>query len=213
MEKNYDHKLYEEEIYKKWEASGAFTPERDPKKKPFTIVLPPPNASGKMHTGNVLMIAIEDILIRWHRMKGDSTLWIPGTDHAGTETQITFERELKKQGKSRFNFSRRELYQTIWDFVQENKHNIEDQIRRMGASVDWSRYTFTLDQKIIETVHDTFKKMSKDGLVYRGDYMVNYCMKCGTTYSDVELKHEERKDPLYYLKYGPFVLATVRPET
>ncbi len=213
MDKAYDHKKAEKTLYKFWEDSGYFKPKIDPKKKPFTIVLPPPNASGKMHTGNVLMIAIEDLLIRWHRMRGDPTLWIPGTDHAGTETQITFEKELKKQGKSRFNYSREELYQEIWNFVMENKHNIENQIRRMGASVDWSRYKFTLDKDVIETVHNTFKKMASDKLLYRGNYMVNYCTKCGTTYADVELKHVDRKDPLYYLKYGPFVLATVRPET
>ncbi|CAN5151934.1 valine--tRNA ligase [soil metagenome] len=213
MDKVYNFKDKEKEIYKNWEEKGYFKPNIDLHKKPFTIVLPPPNASGKMHTGNVLMIAIEDLLIRWHRMKGDPTLWIPGTDHAGTETQITFERELKKQGKSRFNYSREELYQGIWDFVQNNKNHIEDQLRQMGASVDWSRYTFTLDEKVIKTVHNTFKKMLKDDLIYRGDYMVNYCPKCGTTYADIELKHEERKDPLFYMKYGPFVLATVRPET
>lgn len=213
MDKAYDHKKAESTLYKFWEESGFFKPKIDKKKKPFTIVLPPPNASGKMHTGNVLMIAIEDLLIRWHRMKGDPTLWVPGTDHAGTETQITFERELKKQRKSRFDYNREQLYQEIWKFVMENKHNIEGQIRRMGASVDWSRYRFTLDPEVVNTVHNTFKKMSKDKLLYRGNYMVNYCTKCGTTYADVELKHVERKDLLYYLKYGPFVLATVRPET
>ncbi len=213
MEKAYNSKIAEETFYKKWEDAGYFTAKVDKKKKPYTIILPPPNASGKMHTGNVLMIAIEDLLIRWHRMKGDATLWLPGTDHAGTETQITFEKELKKQGKSRFSYSREELYNEIWKFVEKNKGQIESQIRQMGASVDWSRYTFTLDEKVIKTVHATFKKLAEDNLLYRGDYIVNYCTKCGTTYSDVEIKHEERKDPLYYLKYGPFVLATVRPET
>lgn len=213
MDKAYNHKDVEEKIYQMWEEKGYFKPIVDLKKKPFTIVLPPPNASGKMHTGNVLMIAIEDLLVRWHRMKGDPTLWVPGTDHAGTETQITFERELKKQGKSRFNYSREELYRAIWDFVKENKGAIEAQIRQMGASIDWSRYTFTLDDQVIKTVHATFKKMVDDDLIYRGNHMVNYCPQCGTTYADVELKHEERKDPLYYLKYGPFILATVRPET
>lgn len=213
MDKTYDHKKYEVEIYKMWEKGGYFKPEINPKGKPYTIVLPPPNASGKMHTGNVLMIAIEDLLIRLHRMKGYAALWLPGTDHAGTETQITFERELKKEGKSRFSYSRKDLYDAIWEFVQNNKGQIEAQIKQMGASIDWDRYTFTLDDKVINTVHDTFKKMAKDGLVYRGNYIVNYCTKCGTTYSDVELKHEERKDPLFYMKYGPFVLATVRPET
>ncbi|MCX6783064.1 MAG: valine--tRNA ligase [Candidatus Levybacteria bacterium] len=213
MDKAYNHKHAEEKWYDFWEKSGFFKPEVNPLGKPYTIVLPPPNASGKMHIGNVLMIAIEDILIRWHRMKGYSALWIPGSDHAGAETQITFERELKKQGKSRFSYNRTELYQAIWGFVQENKNVIKKQIRQMGASVDWDRYAFTLDDKAISIVHNTFRKLAKDNLIYRGDYMVNYCTKCGTTYSDVELRHEERKDPLYYLKYGPFVLATVRPET
>jgi valyl-tRNA synthetase len=213
MDKAYNHKVEEKNLYKMWEKNGYFKPTKDPKKKPFTILIPPPNASGKMHTGNVLLIAIEDLLIRWHRMKGDPTLWVPGTDHAGTETQITFEKQLKKEGKSRFQYSREELYSEIWEFVQNNKGQIEGQMREMGASVDWSRYRFTLDKSVIATVHDTFAKMIKDDLVYRGNYMVNYCPKCGTTYSDVELKHEERIDPLYYMKYGPFVVATVRPET
>src|SRR5258708_28907132 len=152
MEKVYDHREAEKNLYDKWEKAGYFKPKIDKKKKPFTIVLPPPNASGKMHTGNVLMIAIEDLLIRWHRMKGDAALWIPGTDHAGTETQITFEKQLQKQGKSRFQYSREELYNEIWDFVKGNKGQIESQIRQMGASVDWTRYTFTLDEKVIKKI-------------------------------------------------------------
>ncbi len=213
MDKNYDHKLYEEDIIKKWEESGVFRAKANSGKKPFTIVLPPPNASGKMHTGNVLMIAIEDILIRWHRMKGEEALWIPGTDHAGTETQITFERELKKQGKSRFNYNRDDFYNEVWKFVQSNKALVEGQIKRMGASVDWSRNKFTLDEDVISMVCQTFERLNKDGLVYRGDYMVNYCPNCGTTYADIEIDHVDRIDPLYFIKYGPFVLATVRPET
>ena len=224
MDKKFDHKKVEKEIYQMWERGDYFKPRNlDSGKKPFTIVLPPPNASGKMHIGNVLMIAIEDLMIRWHRMKGDPTLWVPGTDHAGFETQITFERKLKKEGKSRFNFDRQTLYQMIWDFVQANKDQIETQIRQMGASVDWSRYTFTLDPKVIKTVYDTFEKMYKEGLVYRDNYIVNYCPKCGTTFADLEIKHVERKDPLYYIRYPLLdrqegepeylVVATVRPET
>ncbi len=224
MEKRFDHKRIEKEIYEMWEKGGYFKPRNlDSNKKPFTILLPPPNASGKMHTGNVLMIAIEDLMIRWHRMKGDPTLWVPGTDHAGFETQITFERKLKKEGKSRFNYDRKTLYNMIWDFVQKNRGAIEKQIRQMGASVDWSRYTFTLDPKVIKTVYDTFEKMYKDGLIYRDNYIVNYCPKCGTTFADLEIKHVERKDPLYYVRYpllSPkkgepkyLVVATVRPET
>lgn len=220
MAKNFDHKLVESQIYDEWEKSGAFKPSESAKGKPFTIVLPPPNASGKMHMGNVLMIAIEDLMIRYHRMKGDPTLWIPGTDHAGFETQITYERELKKQGKSRFEFDRQTLYQNIWEFVQNNKSQIEGQIRQMGASVDWSRYTFTLDPHVVSTVYETFAKMHKEGLVYRDNYMVNYCPKCGTTFADLEILHEERVGKLYYVKYKVqgesekyVTVATTRPET
>lgn len=219
MDPKYDHTKTEAKIYEMWETGNFFKPKIDLSKKPFTIVLPPPNASGKMHIGNVLMIAIEDLLVRWHRMKGDPTLWIPGTDHAGIETQTTFERELKKQGKSRFDFDRQTLYQMIWDFVQNNKSQIESQIREMGASVDWSRLKFTLDPDVIDTVYHTFEKMHNDGLIYRGDYLVNYSFKWGTTFSDAEIHYQEKTDPLYYVKYGlvdnpdQFVeIATVRPE-
>ncbi|MEK7595272.1 MAG: valine--tRNA ligase [Patescibacteria group bacterium] len=213
MEKTFKPKETEAKTYELWEKSGAFTPNIDSSKKPYTILLPPPNASGKMHTGNVLMIAIEDILIRWHRMKGIPSLWIPGTDHAGTETQITFERELKKIGKSRFDFDRNSLYEAIWKFVEDNKGLVDAQMRRMGASLDWSRYRFTLDKQVVETVCDTFKKLYDNGLVYRDDYIVNYCPVCGTTYADIEVDYKERSDPLYYMKYGPFTIATVRPES
>ncbi|MEI8232162.1 MAG: valine--tRNA ligase [bacterium] len=226
MDSKFDHKIVEKDIYEAWEKSGAFAPNPKAKGKPFTIVLPPPNASGKMHMGNVLMIAIEDLMIRYHRMKGDPTLWIPGTDHAGFETQITYERELKKQGKSRFEFDRETLYQNIWEFVQNNKSQIEGQIKQMGASVDWSRYTFTLDPQVVSTVYATFAKMHKEGLVYRDNYMVNYCPKCGTTFADLEILHEERVGKLFYVKYKIskqptanslqqeyVVVATTRPET
>ncbi len=222
MDSKFDHKTVEKDIYTRWEQGGFFAPDSKAKGKPFTIVLPPPNASGKMHMGNVLMIAIEDLMIRYHRMKGDPTLWIPGTDHAGFETQITYERELKKQGKSRFEFDRETLYKNIWDFVQGNKSVIEGQIRQMGASVDWSRYTFTLDPHVISTVYETFAKMHKEGLVYRDNYMVNYCPKCGTTFADLEILHETRVDKLYYVRYPLvnkkdkepeyIVVATTRPE-
>lgn len=213
MPKKYDHKECEARIYKMWEDGGYFKAEIDPAKKPYTILLPPPNASGKMHTGNVLMIAIEDLLIRWKRMQGYSALWIPGTDHAGFETQVKFERKLNKEGKSRLDYDSKTLYKMIWDFVYENKDLIENQIRGMGASIDWSRYKFTLDQDVLDLVLATFKKMHAEGLIYRDDYMVNYCPQCGTTFADLEVKHIERTSPLYYMKYGPFTLATTRPET
>ncbi len=213
MEPKFEHQKVEQTITQKWEKADAFKTVRDPNKKPYTILLPPPNASGKMHTGNVLMIAIEDLLIRWKRMQGYSALWVPGTDHAGFETQVTYERELSKQGKSRLDFDRNTLYDSIWKFVQDNKGLIEEQIKQMGASVDWSRYTFTLDPKALEVVHNTFEKMVNEGLIYRDDYVVNYCPALGTTFADLEVNFVERKDPLYYIKYGPLTVATVRPET
>ncbi|QQS39050.1 valine--tRNA ligase [Candidatus Woesebacteria bacterium] len=223
MEKQYNHCDYEKKIYKMWEDGGYFKAEIDLNKKPYTILLPPPNASGKMHTGNVLMIAIEDLLIRWKRMQGYAALWIPGTDHAGFETQITFEKQLAEKGDSRLNYDRQTLYNMIWEFVQGNKHLIENQIKEMGASVDWNRYTFTLDDKVIRTVYETFSKLHNDGLIYKDDYMVNYCTFCGTTFADAEVSHKTKISPLYYVKYqlvdityqkkAYIVIATTRPET
>jgi valyl-tRNA synthetase len=212
MEKAYDPKLSEEKTYRMWEEGGYFSPEINPKKKPFSIVLPPPNANADLHLGHALYV-VEDIMVRYHRMKGEPTLWVSGADHAGFETQYVFEKFLAKQDKSRFDYQRNELYQAIWDFVQNNRGNMENQLRRLGFSLDWTRKSFPLDPEIINTVYKTFKKLHDDKLVYRGSRLVNYCTKCGTGFSDLEVKHVEQKDPLYYMKYGPFVLATVRPET
>ena len=212
MDKTYDPQAVEGAIYRMWEAGGYFTPKIDPKKKPFTIILPPPNANADLHVGHAMYV-VEDIMIRYHRMKGDPTLWLPGADHAGFETQFVYEKHLAKQGKSRFDFDRETLYRDIWNFVAENRGKMENQLRRLGFSLDWSRNTFTLDPAVIAVVYKTFKKLYDDGLVYRDARLVNYCTKCGTGFSDLEVKHVEQTDPLYYMKYGPFVLATVRPET
>lgn len=212
MEKTYDPHAVEEKIYRMWEAGGYFTPKRDPNKQPFTIILPPPNANADLHLGHAMYV-IEDIMIRYHRMKGDSTLWLPGADHAGFETQYVYEKHLAAQGKSRFDFDRETLYRNIWNFVHENRGKMEHQLRRLGFSLDWSRNVFTLDPAVVAIVYKTFKKLYDDGLVYRDARLVNYCTTCGTGFSDLEVKHVEQTDPLYYMKYGPFVLATVRPET
>lgn len=212
MNKNYEHQN-EKDIYEKWEKSGAFTPKLDKNKKSFTIIMPPPNANDPLHVGHAMFVAIEDILIRYHRMKGDSTLYIPGTDHAGIETQFVFEKKLAKQGKSRFDYDRETLYKMIWDYVQENSNVAIDQIKQLGASADWSRFKFTLDPDIVDQVLDTFIKLHKDGLIYRDQKLVNYCTKCGTSYSELEVNHIEEVSKLYYIKYGPFTLATTRPET
>ncbi len=212
MDKAYNPTAIEPDIYQMWENGGYFTPKKDTSKKPYTILLPPPNANADLHLGHAMYV-IEDILIRYHRMKGDPTLWLPGADHAGFETQFVYEKHLAKEGKSRFDFDRETLYKNIWDFVHANRNTMESQLRRLGFSLDWSRNVFTLDPKVVETVYKTFKRLSDDGLVYRGVRLVNYCTKCGTGFSDLEVKYVERNDPLYFLKYGPFTIATARPET
>ncbi len=212
MDKTYDQTKTESKWYKFWENEGYFKPEVHPDGKPYTIILPPPNANAPLHFGHA-MYTVEDILIRYHRMRGFSALWLPGSDHAGFETQVVFEKQLQKEGKSRFDFDRATLYQMIWDFVQSNKGTMEEQVRRLGFSVDWSREKFTLDPGIVEVVYKTFKKLFDDGLAYRGVRIVNYCTKHGTSFSDLEVVYEERRTPLYYIKYGPLTLATVRLET
>lgn len=204
---------HENDIYTEWEKSGAFQPHNDLTKPAFSIIMPPPNANGNLHMGHALVVVIEDLLTRWHRMKGDRTLWLPGSDHAGLETQVVFEKKLEKEGRSRFQMTREQFYKETWDYVQENKHNMEDQVRSLGASCDWSAERFTLDPQVTEQVYATFRKMYDDGLIYRGERIVNYSVKYQTAYSDIEVVHEERIDPLYYLKYGPITVATVRPET
>lgn len=212
MDPKYDHKSVEEKIYQAWEDGKFFVPKIDPTKKPFTIILPLPNANDPMHMGHCLF-TVEDILVRYHRMKGDPTLWLPGGDHAGIETQYVFEKHLAKEGKSRFDFDRQTLYQMIWDFCDKNKNLNRDQMKRAGFSLDWSRYHYSLEPQIVEMVYETFRRLFKDGLIYRGERIVNFCTKCGTAFSELEIEYVERKDSLYYLKYGPFILATTRPET
>lgn len=213
MEPQYDHTKYEAEIYKRWEKSGAFTPKVVKNKKPFTIIMPPPNANDPLHIGHAREVATQDILIRYHRMKGDPTLWLPAADHAGIETQFVFEKKLKAEGKSRFDFDRDTLYKMIWDYVQGNMDTVKVQLRQLGASCDWTRFKFTLDPEIVKVVYKTFKKLYEDGLVYRGERIVNYCPRCGTAYSQLEVDSVERDDNLYYLDYGTVTIATTRPET
>ncbi|MBI5045365.1 MAG: valine--tRNA ligase [Candidatus Levybacteria bacterium] len=212
MDKVYNHKEAEDKHYKTWEEKGYFKPEINPDGKPYCIILPPPNANGDLHFGHA-MFTVEDILIRYHRMKGDAALWLPGTDHAGIETQFVFEKKLQSEGQSRFDYSQEELYQMIWDFVKQSHGKIQNQLKKLGYSLDWSREKFTLDPEIQKLVYKTFKKMYEDGLIYRAHKLVNYCTRDGTSFSDLEVIHEERNSPLYYIRYGPLVLATTRPET
>jgi valyl-tRNA synthetase len=158
-------------------------------------------------------MTIEDIIIRYKRLQGFKTLWLPGLDHAGFETQVVYEKKLEKEGRSRFEIEPKKLYEEIMDFTLSNSKNILSQVRSMGSSCDWSRTKFTLDNDVVKNVYGTFKKLFDDGLVYRGNRIISWCPKHQTSFSDLEIKDEEKVEPFYYLKYGPFTISTSRPET
>lgn len=205
----------ETSIYKKWEESGFFNPDNLPgqRTETFTVIMPPPNANGSLHAGHALFVTLQDIMTRFARMRGKKALWLPGADHAGFETQVVYERQLEKEGRSRFEMKPQQLYKEILDFTMANKSFMEGQLRQLGASCDWSRELFTLDKRVVTTVYDTFKKLDKDGLLYRAPRIVNWCPKHQTSLSNLETDRVARTDKLYYLKYGPFVISTARPET
>jgi len=215
LNKPYEPANTEARIYKLWEESGFFNPDNLPARhqEPFTIVMPPPNANGRLHAGHGLTIALEDIMTRYQRMQGKKALWVPGADHAGFETQVVYEKKLEKEGHSRFKMDRKELYDEIMAFTLESKKHMEADVKALGASCDWSREKFTLDPSVVSEVQETFRKLYRDNLVYRGYRTVNWCTKHQTSLSDVETETVEKNDKLYYIKYGPFTVATVRPET
>jgi valyl-tRNA synthetase len=213
LSKAYNPQEHEAEIYQKWERSGAFKPgkARDGK-APFSIIMPPPNANGVLHTGHAMYV-IEDIMVRYRRMQGHPTLWLPGTDHAGIETQVVYERELAKEGKSRFDLGQDEFAREALAFTEHNQPRIIGQLKSLGFSADWSRLAFTLDKPIVEIVNQTFKQMNDDGFIYRGNRIVNWCPRCRSSFADIEVKHEDRKDAMYTLDYGSVQIGTTRPET
>ncbi len=217
LAKAYNPQEFESTIYQMWEKSGAFKPTGHG--EPYSIVMPPPNANGNLHTGHALMADLEDILVRYYRMQGRDTLYLPGADHAGFETWVVYERELQKQGKSRTDFKRDELYHQVWDFVQAQRGNMEKQLRALGVSADWDNLVFTLDEKVVNTVYDTFKKLWDEGFIYRGERIVNYSTKYQTSYADIEVNHKVEKGMLWRIAYpvidhvAEIVVATTRPET
>lgn len=217
---------FETDIYAAWEASSKFLPAKMDRSgktgresKRYSIVMPPPNANGNLHIGHGLTVAIEDSLTRYYRLRGRRTWYVPGADHAGFETWVVYERELEKQGKTRFMFSRDELYAKVWDFVQEKRGVMELQLRALGASCSWKDLTFTLDENVIRQTYRTFEKMWKEGLIYRGEKLVNYCTKHQTAFADIEVEYKEEEGKLYEIKYplveddGYVVISTTRPET
>lgn len=219
--KPYSPQENEEALYKKWEESGYFNPDvciekgvTAPDAETFSIVLPPPNVTGVLHMGHAAMLAVEDLLVRYHRMLGKRTLWIPGTDSAAIATQSKVEGEIyKKEKKTRHDIGREELLKRVGEFAEASKDTIIGQTKSMGSSLDWSRYAYTLDETRYKAVMEAFVRMYDAGLIYRGERIVNWDPKGQTTISDDEIVHEERKDKFYYLKYGPFVIGTSRPET
>lgn len=217
LAKAYTPNDYEPTIYALWEQSGVFNPKGVG--EPYAIVMPPPNANGNLHVGHALSFDLEDILVRFYRMKGRDSVLIPGADHAGFETWVVYERELEQQGKTRFDYTREQLYSQVWDFVDQKRGDMELQLRALGVGATWDNLVFTLDKKVIDTVYGTFKKLWDDGLVYRGERMVNYCTVHQTSFSDIEVVHKNEKGKLWKIAYpmldkvGEVVVATTRPET
>lgn len=215
LPKNYQPQDYEDKIYRLWEQSGYFNPDNLPGKrtKSFSIALPPPNVTGKLHLGHASMLSYQDIMIRYHRLRGDSALWLPGMDHAAIATQNVVEKELKKQDQSRHDLGREKFLAKVDQFAEDSKIIIRNQIKKMGSSLDWSRERFTLDANLSLAVRTAFKKMYDDGLIYRGERVVNWCPSCQSTLADDEVEHREEKSRLYFINYGPLIVATTRPET
>ncbi|HCJ52332.1 MAG: valine--tRNA ligase [Candidatus Kerfeldbacteria bacterium RIFCSPLOWO2_01_FULL_48_11] len=221
LSKAYEPQSIEANIYKRWERSGFFNPDKLPGKrmKPFAISMPPPNVTGELHLGHATGMTLEDIMIRHKRMQGYKTLWLPGTDHAGISTQIMVERLIASEGVNRHALGRDKFLKRVWQWKKQYGTHITQQIRQIGASCDWSREHFTMDPKLTAAVQHAFVTMYNDGLIYRGKRIINWCPRCLSAISDLEVKHEPRKHKLYFLRYklaggaAPITVATTRPET
>ncbi|MGB9887232.1 MAG: valine--tRNA ligase [Moorellales bacterium] len=215
----YDHRAVEKKWYAHWEQSGFFRASADGSAPPFSIVMPPPNVTGSLHLGHALDETLQDILTRWRRMQGYNALWLPGTDHAGIATQARVEEELAKEGLSRYDLGREAFLARVWDWKEKYGRRITEQLRLLGASCDWSRERFTMDEGCSRAVREVFVRLYDKGLIYRGNYMINWCPKCHTVISDIEVEHEEEDGFLWHILYplvdgkGHIIVATTRPET
>ena len=215
----YEPQAVERRIYDFWLEGGYFTPQIDRAKQPFTVIMPPPNVTGELHMGHALTIAIEDLIVRWHRMRGEPTLYLPGSDHAGIATQVVVERMLAADGITRHDLGRDKFIERVWQWVDQYGSRIYEQIKRIGASCDWSRTAFTLDDGPSSAVRATFVNLYKKGLIYRGERITNWCPRCHTALSDLEVKYGEESGNLYHIRYpfadgeGALTVATTRPET
>ncbi len=219
LDKNFNHAEAEARLYKWWEESGFFKADPAAPGEPFVIVIPPPNVTGNLHMGHALDETLQDVLTRYHRMRGDNTLWLPGTDHAGIATQNVVERALAAEGGSREALGREKFVERVWQWKKEYGGNIVHQLRRLGASCDWSRERFTMDEGLSRAVREVFVSLYEQGLIYRGYYIINWCPRCHTALADLEVEHEDKKGNLYYVRYRVagaddfLTVATTRPET
>jgi valyl-tRNA synthetase len=212
-EKRYDPQKTDARWYQVWVERGYFRADVLVAGEPFCIVIPPPNITGSLHMGHALNTTLQDILVRWKRMDGYNTLWLPGTDHAGIATQWVVEQQLAREGTNRHAYGREQFIERVWRWREESGRTIVRQLMRLGASCDWSRERFTMDEGLSRAVRKVFVTLYREGLIYRGNYIIQWCPRCMTALSDLEVEYEEREGKLYYIKYGPLTLATVRPET
>ncbi|MFN2365245.1 MAG: class I tRNA ligase family protein, partial [Desulfurivibrionaceae bacterium] len=219
LAKGYEFKAVEERWLAVWEKEKAFAATMEPDRESFCIVIPPPNVTGVLHVGHALNNTLQDILVRYKRMQGYNTLWVPGTDHAGIATQNVVERQLAEEGKSRHDLGREKFIERVWQWREEKGGTIINQLKRLGSSCDWDRERFTMDEGLSKAVRQVFVRLYKEGLIYKGDYIVNWCPRCHTALADDEVEHEPTNGKLYHIRYpladgsGHLVVATTRPET
>ena len=217
MDKKYDPKTVEEKWYRFWEEKGLFHSEVDRNRTPYTIVIPPPNVPGVLHMGHGLNNTIQDTIIRWKRMQGFNALWLPGTDHAGIATQNVVEKQLAREGKTRQEVGRERFIELVWEWKQKFGSTIINQLKKLGASCDWRRERFTMDEGLSRAVREVFVRLFNEGLIYKGQYIINWCPRCQTALSDEEVDHEPEQGFLYHILYpfkddrGGLVVATTRP--
>lgn len=219
MENRFDFLDKEEKIYKNWEKNGYFKPQIDKSKKPFVISMPPPNVTAKLHIGHALDNTLQDVFVRYHRLKGEPTLWIPGTDHASIATEVKVVAKLKEEGKTKDSIGRDAFLKEAWEWKEKYGGEITSQLRKIGASCDWSRERFTMDEGCSKAVLETFERLYNKGLIYKGERIVNWCPDCKTPISETEVEYEEQNSYLWHIKYKLedsdeyLVVATTRPET
>ncbi len=220
MASTYDHRTVEQRLYDWWDQNGYFTPVIDPAREPFVISMPPPNVTGALHLGHAITAALEDLMIRYHRMKGHPTLWVPGEDHASIAAQYVVEKEIAKEGLTRQELGREKFLERMWDWMHRYRRVIAEQSKRLGTSCDWTRERFTMDEGMARAVRHAFVHLYEKGLIYRGSYLVNWCPRCVTVLSDLEVVHQDEQGKLYYVRYpiegadGEYItVATTRPET